>query len=421
MKTRLATFIALFASGLNLWAQAPNGFNYQAALRNNTGAALANQNVSLRFTIRDGGVAGTIVFQETHNKTTNGQGMIACIVGAGSLTQGAYPTGIQWSTGVKFLQVEADPAGGSAYSEISNAQLMSVPYSNYAGTAGALSPSASITPGQIQAGGASNGQVLKWNGSAWAPGSAGGTSGTVALTQLEQGTATNGQIIRWNGTNWVPSNDGPSSIAPSQLTQDGAANGQYLKWNGSNWVPASVGISSLAPSQLTQEGAANGQVLKWNGTNWVPSTDNNTVLTGGNGITISSGAINSVWTANGNNISNNNSGNVGIGTTAPASVLDVYQSTGNAEIRARSGAATAYSGVRLGSTGGYFDMFRYGSSASGSVLGWPGKDLGILSNGNSGSLVLNAADSIAFTTGGATGIAERMRITAGGTSIGGIA
>jgi len=140
------------------------------------------------------------------------------------------------------------------------------------------------------------------------------------------------------------------------------------------------------------------------------------LLTGGTGITISSGAINSVWTASGNNISNNNSGNVGIGTTAPNSVLDIYQTAGNAEIRARSGAASAYSGVRLGNSGGYFDMFRYGSSATGSVLGWPGKELGIINNGNSGSLVLNTNDSIAL----ATGATERFRITAGGSSFGGV-
>ena len=415
MNYKLPTLFAAFAVLTNLVAQAPNGFNYQAALRNNSGTALANQSVSLRFTIRDGGVAGTILFQETHNKTTNAQGMVSCIVGAGSLTQGGYPTGIQWGTGVKFLQVEADPAGGSAYSEISNAQVMAVPYSNFAGTAGALSPSASITPAQIQSGGASNGQVLKWNGSAWVPGSAGGSSGTVPLTQLEQGSATNGQIIRWNGTNWVPSNDGPNSLAPSQLTQDGASNGQYLKWNGTNWVPASVSISSLAPSQLTQEGATNGQVLKWNGTIWVPSTDNNTVLTGGTGITLSSGAINSVWTSSGSNIHNNNTGNVGIGTTLPGSVLDVYQLTGNAEIRANSGSSSGYAGVKLGGSGASVDLFRYGASATGTVLGWPGKNLGILNNSNTGSLMLNTADSLGF----ATAATEHMRITSRGVAIGG--
>ncbi len=414
MKTKLLTLLVLAASLLTLQAQAPSGMNYQAALRNNAGAVLANQNVSLRFTIRDGGVAGSILFQETHNKSTNSQGLVTCIIGAGSLTQGAYPTGVQWGTGSKFLQVEVDPAGGSAYTEISNAQVMAVPYSNFSGASGALLPTARITPGQIQGGGATNGQVLKWDGSAWVPGSAGGSSGSVPLTQLEQGTATNGQIIRWNGVNWVPSNDGPSSLAPSQLTQESATNGQVLKWNGSIWAPAAIG--NIAPSQISAGGATNGQVLKWDGSNWAPGTDNNAALTGGTGITISSGAINSVWTSNGNNIHNNNTGNVGIGTTSPASALEVFQTSGNTEIRARSGSGTAYSGLRLGNSGGYFDLFRYGSSATGTILGWPGKDLGVLNNGNTGSLVLNANDSFAI----ATGAAERFRITSLGSSFGAV-
>ena len=58
MKTKLLTLLVLTAGLLPLQAQAPSGMNYQAALRNNAGAVLANQNVSLRFTIRDGGVAG---------------------------------------------------------------------------------------------------------------------------------------------------------------------------------------------------------------------------------------------------------------------------------------------------------------------------------------------------------------------------
>ncbi|MFN7301370.1 MAG: hypothetical protein ACK5U7_07875 [Bacteroidota bacterium] len=418
MKTKLLTLLVLATGLLQLQAQAPSGMNYQAALRNNAGAVLANQNVSLRFTIRDGGVAGSILFQETHNKSTNSQGLVTCIIGAGSLTQGAYPTGVQWGTGSKFLQVEVDPAGGSSYTEISNAQVMAVPYSNFSGASGALLPSARITPGQIQGGGATNGQVLKWDGTAWVPGSAGGSSGSVPLTQLEQGTATNGQIIRWNGVNWVPSNDGPSTLAPSQLTQESATNGQVLKWNGSIWAPAAIG--NIAPSQISAGGATNGQVLKWDGSNWAPGTDNNAALTGGTGITISSGAINSVWTSNGNNIHNNNTGNVGIGTTSPASALEVFQTSGNTEIRARSGSGTAYSGLRLGNSGGYFDMFRYGSSATGSLFGWPSKDLGILSNGNTGSLVLNTNDSFAIATGAATGAAERFRITALGSSFGAV-
>jgi hypothetical protein len=43
----------------------------------------------------------------------------------------------------------------------------------------------------------------------------------------------------------------------------------------------------------------------------------------GTGLSLSSGTLNSVWTASGNDVYNNNSGNVGIGTTSPDSTLTV--------------------------------------------------------------------------------------------------
>jgi len=46
-------------------------------------------------------------------------------------------------------------------------------------------------------------------------------------------------------------------------------------------------------------------------------------ITAGTGIDITAGAINTKWTTSGNDIYNNNSGNVGIGTTAPTQLLSL--------------------------------------------------------------------------------------------------
>src|SRR5262249_3981115 len=43
----------------------------------------------------------------------------------------------------------------------------------------------------------------------------------------------------------------------------------------------------------------------------------------GNGLSYSGTTLNSVWTTSGNNISNNNSANVGIGTSSPSNLLTV--------------------------------------------------------------------------------------------------
>ncbi len=69
-----------------------------------------------------------------------------------------------------------------------------------------------------------------------------------------------------------------------------------------------------------------GQVLKTNGTGTLAwSSDNGTSYTSGTGISIAGSTINSVWTASGNNVYNNNTGNIGIGTTAPFALLHVAE------------------------------------------------------------------------------------------------
>ncbi|MCB9307518.1 MAG: tail fiber domain-containing protein [Lewinellaceae bacterium] len=173
--------------------------------------------------------------------------------------------------------------------------------------------------------GATPGQVMKWNGAAWAPAADGGDNwGTqsvqtgAALTgngtagtplNLAQQGATNGQVLKWNGSAWFPAADagdnwgsqtasvgsaltGNGTVGnPLNIAQQGAANGQTLKWNGSAWAPGDdegdnwgtqaawvgptlTGNGTLgSPLNLDQQGATNGQVLKWDGTGWTPGND----------------------------------------------------------------------------------------------------------------------------------------------------
>ena len=69
--------IFIFQSSLyNLFAQAPQAIPYQAVARDNAGNAIANQAVSLRFTIHNATAVGPIVYQETQSKTTNALGFV---------------------------------------------------------------------------------------------------------------------------------------------------------------------------------------------------------------------------------------------------------------------------------------------------------------------------------------------------------
>lgn len=133
IKTFLLIVILLFS--FSAYAQAPEGFNYSAIVRDNTGDPLTNQSVSFRFSIIRGNVAGTVVYSETHNTTTNQLGQVSLIIGNGSMLSGVFAN-IPWGVDAYFLKVELDRDGGSSYVEMGISQFLSVPYALYAKTAG---------------------------------------------------------------------------------------------------------------------------------------------------------------------------------------------------------------------------------------------------------------------------------------------
>lgn len=64
-------------------AQAPQGLNYQAVVRNASGAVIGNTTVSIKFEVHDSIPAGVIVYQETHSVQTNQFGLVSLILGSG--------------------------------------------------------------------------------------------------------------------------------------------------------------------------------------------------------------------------------------------------------------------------------------------------------------------------------------------------
>lgn len=134
MKKQFTLFIALFFSLLAV-AQAPHKFNYQAIARNAAGNGLPNQNISVRFTIRDISPTGPMLYQERQVLQTNQFGLFNTKVGDGTVLSGDF-TNIAWGVNAKYLQVEYDPDAGNNYLLAGNAELVSVPYALFAETAG---------------------------------------------------------------------------------------------------------------------------------------------------------------------------------------------------------------------------------------------------------------------------------------------
>jgi len=114
-----------------LRAQSPDMFNYQAVARNDQGEIIANQNVGIKISIRQGSPNGTVMYAEEHNTTTNNNGLVNMMVGSGAELSGSF-TNIDWSDGPYFIEVAMDETGGSNYTVMGTTQLVSVPYAKYA-------------------------------------------------------------------------------------------------------------------------------------------------------------------------------------------------------------------------------------------------------------------------------------------------
>ena len=129
---KLITFLAVIAT-IATFAQAPQGFNYQATVRNSTGALIVNQNVNFKFNVMLNSATSLPVFSETHLAPTDELGQVNLVIGQGTATVGTFST-INWGTGNYYLGIELNTGGG--YVAMGTTQLLSVPYALYANSSG---------------------------------------------------------------------------------------------------------------------------------------------------------------------------------------------------------------------------------------------------------------------------------------------
>ncbi|MFP4557696.1 MAG: hypothetical protein ACLFNU_12580, partial [Bacteroidales bacterium] len=128
MKTILTLVFTLLLALFTI-AQPPQGFNYQAIVRNAEGEPLQNQTVSLRISLLDN--QESPYYSETHLYTTSPQGLVSIVVGNGQDATGNI-SDIPWDTGEVQIMVEVDPDGSNTYELIGISTIQSVPYALYA-------------------------------------------------------------------------------------------------------------------------------------------------------------------------------------------------------------------------------------------------------------------------------------------------
>ena len=145
-----------------------------------------------------------------------------------------------------------------------------------------------VTMAKIARAGATSGQVVKWTGSAWAPGqdNTGGGSGVTNVYQdtgivcVPNPITTTGNVkldLTFGDSRYV--NEAQANSVTSGMITDGTVTSADIR--DTTVVTTKLKDAAVTAPKLSQMGAATNQVLKWSGAAWAPANDS----TGGGSMT----------------------------------------------------------------------------------------------------------------------------------------
>nr|AOE13443.1 hypothetical protein [uncultured bacterium] len=160
MKNFYPILCLVIASVTHLQAQAPQGFNYQATVRNTTGELIINSNVYFKFNVIQGSQTAVPVFTETHYVPTDDLGQVTLIIGEGTANTGVFSE-IDWSLGSYYLGIELSINGDNGYVAMGTTQLLSVPYALYAANSGNATPTIPDLEAVLAENNSANNQQIK--------------------------------------------------------------------------------------------------------------------------------------------------------------------------------------------------------------------------------------------------------------------
>ena len=113
-----------------MFAQVPGNFDYQAIVNDVDGNPLVNQDLKIKASIYTDSPGGALMYQESHEVTTDENGLLAVAIGSGQLINGSVQTIASTDTNVEayYLTIEMDPGGGNNYQLIGTNKLHAIPF-----------------------------------------------------------------------------------------------------------------------------------------------------------------------------------------------------------------------------------------------------------------------------------------------------
>ncbi|MEL6851851.1 MAG: hypothetical protein AAFP92_25230, partial [Bacteroidota bacterium] len=302
MQKHILFLLLLCWSGVSLAQE--KGINYQTIIRDQAGTALANQPISLGFSIiyQDQSGAESVVYRGLQRVTTNAFGLINVVIGD-SADVFSPPFGqIDWAEGEHLLEISLNG------SPISKTQLESVPYAKVA-TDMSLSHLK-----DVEVANPSLNDALIWNGQKWVAGST-GSGGTIysagpgIIIQNDSILNSAPDIpVSLSGTgatsvsgtypNFVISSvdnttDADADPANEIQTLSKSGNSVSLSQNGGSFTDE-VNDADADPGNELQTLTINGDTISISGGNYInlPPSQGGTSYSSGTGINITNNVIN---------------------------------------------------------------------------------------------------------------------------------
>ncbi len=233
------------------------------------------------------------------NDLTSGGGGGSYSAGTGISISGSNVISSDLGTDIATNEIQNDAVTNAKIannavntSQLTNDAVTNAKIANNAVNTSQLADNA-VNAAKIDPMGAANGEVLKWNGTDWAPATdATGGGGT---------TYSAGSGISISGSNAISADLG-TDIATNEIQNSAVTNAKIAN-NAVN--TSQIANDAVTASKIDDMGAAKDDVLKWDGSNWAPVPESA-----------------SAWTTSGADVYRS-TGDVGIGTTNPTSKLHV--------------------------------------------------------------------------------------------------
>ena len=198
----LLTTVCFLLFAINISAEVPKVINYQGYLTDDSGNPVAGESYLVKFIIYDAVSAGTEIWNSGYQPITTTSSLFTYQLGSNV----AFPNGIFSDTN-RYLGITI----GTDTEMSPRIKMSSIAYAYHSLQADSANIALTISDGIVTSIKLADNAITTPKLIDEAVTSAKISEGTIQFNDIGQNSATNGQIIKWNGSAWIADNDNAGS------------------------------------------------------------------------------------------------------------------------------------------------------------------------------------------------------------------